>query len=172
MREEALRVAVFPASHSTMSTDEQVRTMKVPRMFTSITRTLYTDEQSVLDAIADDGTAWWNYESSDWWQPIPSLPDREVIDFETASMQTSPPLADVSEAGTLAAIFEGLASFYVVVASNDKTDGDGTPIAWETEIPAGSSLQAVLQHQQRLGSRYGTTYVAVCRIIPALTCNA
>ena len=64
----------------------------------------------------------------------------------------------------------GALPFFVLVVSDDSGGKvDGTPIVWETQIPAGSSLQAVLQQRQRVGSRYGTTYVAECRIIPELT---
>jgi len=59
--------------------------------------------------------------------------------------------------------------FYVMVTSDDSGRGGGNPIAWETQIPEGSSLQAVLQQLSRVGHRYGTTYIAECRIIPELT---
>jgi len=68
------------------------------------------------------------------------------------------------------AIRTGAAPFYVLVVGDDSGGkADGNPIVFETQIPEGSSLQAVLQQQQRVRSRYGTTYVAECRIIPELT---
>jgi len=64
----------------------------------------------------------------------------------------------------------GAAQFYVVVVGDDLgSGGGGNPIVWETAVPVGSTLQAVLQHRDRIGSRYGTTYIAECRIIPELT---
>lgn len=63
----------------------------------------------------------------------------------------------------------GAAPFYVLVVSDDLSNGGGNPIVWETSIPTGSSLQAVLQQQRRMGSFHGTTYVAECYIIPELT---
>lgn len=67
-------------------------------------------------------------------------------------------------------IADGLAPFYVLAVSKDiEWEGEEIPIIWETVIPDGCSLQAVLRHQKTLGDRYGTTYVAECRIIPELT---
>lgn len=59
----------------------------------------------------------------------------------------------------------GAAPFYVLMVSDDSAEGGGSPIIWETQIPKGCTLQAVLQQQRRVGSRYGTTYIAECRII-------
>lgn len=63
----------------------------------------------------------------------------------------------------------GAEPFYVLVVSHDSTQGRGEPIIFETQIPAGSNLPAALRQQKNVGSRYGTTYVAECRIIPELT---
>lgn len=67
-------------------------------------------------------------------------------------------------------IRNGAAQFYVVVVSDDSGRGSGgNPIIWETPVPDGSTLQAVLRQRDRIGSRYGTTHIAECRIIPELT---
>lgn len=88
-------------------------------------------------------------------KPQPKLVDAEF----------TPPAAKIPEP-----IRTGAAPFYVVVASDDSGAGSGgKPITWETQIPKGCSLQAALQQQARIGSRYGTTYIAECRIIPELT---
>jgi len=50
-----------------------------PRQFVSIRRTIVAGEDHILDAIADDGTAWclrMSLRSS--WSPISPLPAREV----------------------------------------------------------------------------------------------
>lgn len=87
-------------------------------------------------------------------------PEPESVDAEF-----TPPAAEIPEP-----IRTGAAPFYVVVASDDSGAGSGgNPITWETQIPEGSSLRAVLQHQSRVGHRYGTTFIAECRIIPELT---
>lgn len=53
-----------------------------PRRFVSISRTIVSDEDHFLDAIADDGTAWvlrMNVCSgSGRWRPMAPLPDYEV----------------------------------------------------------------------------------------------
>lgn len=67
----------------------------------------------------------------------------------------------------------GAAPFYVVVVSDDMGGKPGgNPIVWEHTIPKTTTLQAALRQQQRIDSRYGTTYVAECRIIPELTRHA
>lgn len=63
----------------------------------------------------------------------------------------------------------GAAPFYVLMVSDDSAKEAGNPIIWETVIPQGCTLQAVLQQQRTVGSRYGTTHIAECRIIPELT---
>lgn len=45
----------------------------IPRLFTSIT---HADGRYL--ALADDGTAWFNYGDARGWQKLESLPDREV----------------------------------------------------------------------------------------------
>lgn len=71
-------------------------------------------------------------------------------------------------------ILAGVTPFYVLVVSDDSggRGNDGKAIVWETAISNGSSLRAVLQQQARIGSRYGTTFVAKCRIIPELSRHA
>jgi len=66
----------------------------------------------------------------------------------------------------------GAEPFYVLVVSDDITCGGGQPIVWEHPVPSKTTLQAVLQHQRRLGNQYGTTFIAECRIIPELTNDA
>ena len=66
-------------------------------------------------------------------------------------------------------IVDGLAPFYVLAINDDSGKGDEKAIIWETLIPDGCNLQAVLKHRKFIGDRYGTTYVAECRIIPELT---
>ena len=57
---------------------------------------------------------------------------------------------------------------YVVVVADDGGGwGDGQPIVWETQISAGSTLDAAKARQQQIGDRYGATYIAECRILPA-----
>lgn len=65
-----------------------------------------------------------------------------------------------------ASIRAGSEPFYVVVASDD---GGGTPIVGEHHLPRQTTLRAALALQRSLGDRYGTTYIAECRIIPELT---
>lgn len=84
---------------------------------------------------------------------------------EPAPKPPAQPAAEIPEL-----IRTGAAPFYVLIVSDDSDNGgDGNPITWETQIPEGSTLQAVLQQQSRVGSRYGTTHIAECRIIPELT---
>jgi hypothetical protein len=53
-----------------------------PRRFASISRTVWMDHGGsqchTLDAIADDGTAWWMVPGETEWQELPALPDREA----------------------------------------------------------------------------------------------
>lgn len=65
------------------------------------------------------------------------------------------------------AILSGAEAFYVMVVDDDDSNGGGVPSAFETPILNSSSLQAVLNRQAMVGNRYGATYVAECRIIPA-----
>lgn len=63
----------------------------------------------------------------------------------------------------------GAVPFYVLVVSDDS---GGQAIVFEHEIPNNITIESVLQHQQNLADRYGTTYVAECRILPELTRHA
>ena len=63
----------------------------------------------------------------------------------------------------------GVVPFYVLVVSDDS---GGQAIVFEHEIPNNITIESVLRHQQNLGDRYGTTYVAECRILPELTRHA
>lgn len=56
--------------------------------------------------------------------------------------------------------------FYVLVICDDISDGGGEPIVWEHQFPAGVTLPAVMRQQARLAGRYGSSYIAECRIIP------
>ncbi len=64
------------------------------------------------------------------------------------------------------AILAGAEAFYVLVCEGDDSN-DVEPFVFETPILASSTLQAALDQRAKVGSRYGTTYVAECRIIPA-----
>jgi hypothetical protein len=57
--------------------------------------------------------------------------------------------------------------FYVLVVCDDSGKGRGEPIVWEHTFPAGVTLDCVMRQQQRIGSRYGRSYIAECKIIPA-----
>ena len=93
-------------------------------------------------------------------EPLPPTlpaPEAEPIDAEFF-----PPTKKIPEP-----IRAGLCPFYVLVVSDDASGKPGgDPIVWEHQMPEGTTLQAALQQQQRVGSRYGTTYLAECRIIP------
>lgn len=47
------------------------------RRIISITRTVHGAVHT-LDAVADDGTAWWKVPGETDWTQLPALPDREV----------------------------------------------------------------------------------------------
>lgn len=58
---------------------EPAPTVTEPRRFVSISRTILGDEDHILDAIADDGTAWFLHASRFCtWMPMKPLPDYEV----------------------------------------------------------------------------------------------
>jgi hypothetical protein len=56
-------------------------TEPLPRRFASLTRTVLPDGGHTLDAIDDDGRAWWlivgNDEAPDTWTELQPLPSRE-----------------------------------------------------------------------------------------------
>jgi hypothetical protein len=57
--------------------------------------------------------------------------------------------------------------FYVLVVCDDSCGDDtGESIVWEHQFPAGVTLSAVMRQQVRLAGRYGSSYIAECRIIP------
>ena len=69
----------------------------------------------------------------------------------------------------LQAIFNGEKPVYVVVAE-DGGIGPGEPIVMETSMLPGNSFASfhkAVEGQKKLANRYGTTYIAECRIIPA-----
>ena len=65
------------------------------------------------------------------------------------------------------AILSGAEPFYVLVSGGDDSN-DVEPFVFETPIKAGSTVQAALDRRAKVGSSYGTTYVAQCRIVPSL----
>lgn len=98
-------------------------------------------------------------------EPLPPAPPEPVA--EQIDADFSPPTKEIPEP-----IRAGLCPFYVLVVSDDASGKPGgDPIVWEHQME-GTTLQAALQQQQRVGSRYGTTYLAECRIIPELTRHA
>jgi hypothetical protein len=91
------------------------------------------------------------------WKP---RPEPEPVDAEF-----TPPAAEIPEP-----IRTGVVPFYVVVLSDDNPRGPGgEPIVWEHPLPRETTLQAALKRRDSIGSRYGTTHIAECRIIPELT---
>jgi hypothetical protein len=86
----------------------------------------------------------------------------------------SKPEPDPAKSEPPDSIRSGSEPFYVVVVDDDSggratNDNPGHSITWETQIPEGSNLRAVLRQRAAVGNRYGTTYIAECRIIPELT---
>jgi hypothetical protein len=86
----------------------------------------------------------------------------------------SKPEPDPAKSEAPDSIRSGSEPFYVVVVDDDSggratNDNPGHSITWETQIPEGSNLRAVLRQRAAVGNRYGTTYIAECRIIPELT---
>lgn len=97
-------------------------------------------------------------------EPEPE-PESESTPESESEPVVAPPAAEIPEP-----IRTGAAPFYVVVVSDDSGGaGGGDPMVAETQIPEGSTLRAALEQRARIGHRYGTTYVAECRIIPELT---
>ena len=97
-------------------------------------------------------------------------------DYELTKLIQDVPLIkpDSAKSEIPASIATGAEPVYVLVVSDDTggcaTNGNpGNPITWETQIIEGGNLRAVLRQQALVGSRYGTTYIAECRIIPELT---
>lgn len=87
-------------------------------------------------------------------------PEPEPVDAEF-----TPPAAEIPEP-----IRTGAAPFYVLVLSDDNPRGPGgEPIVWEHSLSRETTLQAALKRRDSIGSRYGTTHIAECRIIPELT---
>lgn len=66
---------------ATASTSEPTPSTPTPltrqRRIISITRTMH-DATETIDAVADDGTAWWMVTGKVDWTQLPALPDREV----------------------------------------------------------------------------------------------
>ena len=58
----------------------------------------------------------------------------------------------------------------MLVLSDDSGGGaGGEPIVMEHTLPQSTTLQAALQRQLGCDHKYGTSYIAECRIIPELT---
>lgn len=107
-------------------------------------------------SIVGIGTPW---QRSHFWRPPAPQIEPEPVDAEF-----TPPVVEIPEP-----IRTGAAPFYVVVVSDDNPRGPGgEPIVWEHPLQS-TTLQAVLRKQADIGSRYGTTHIAECRIIPELT---
>ena len=80
-----------------------------------------------------------------------------VEDVPPSHPEPAPAKSEITDS-----IRTGIEPFYVLVVSDDA-------ITWETQIPEGSNLGAVLRQRAAVGDRYGATYIAECRIIPELT---
>ena len=96
----------------------------------------------------------------------------DLVKRITDALAEPPPPSPVPATGIPESFRTGAEPFYVLVVSDDITCGGGQPIVWEHPVPSKTTLQAVLQHQRRLGNQYGTTFIAECRIIPELTNDA
>lgn len=55
--------------------------------------------------------------------------------------------------------------FYLLVCEDDSARGNGKPIAWETRLPEGGTLEEVEKLRLGLGSKYGQTWIARCEIV-------
>jgi hypothetical protein len=55
--------------------------------------------------------------------------------------------------------------FYVLVVEDDSLNGTGKAIVFEHEIPNSVTREAVKAQQQRIGDKYGATWIAECRIL-------
>lgn len=66
-------------------------------------------------------------------------------------------------------ISTGAAPFYVLVVSDDHPSVGGQPVVLEHPVLSETTLSAVLRRRAPLGSKYGRTFIAECRIIPELT---
>lgn len=122
---------------------------------------------------SDDSTVraggWWYYANGRFCGGIDAsaLLDRDLIELIHETPDPVPEPASDPAPGLPEGIRTGVAPFYVLVVSDDAGGcaDDGKAIAWETAIPNGSSLQAVLQRRANVGNRYGPTFVAECRIL-------
>lgn len=65
-------------------------------------------------------------------------------------------------------ISTGAAPFYVLVVSDDYPSVGGQPVVLKHRVSE-TTLSAVLRRRAPLGSKYGRTFIAECRIIPELT---
>jgi hypothetical protein len=79
-----------------------------------------------------------------------------VEDVPPCPPEPAPAKPEISDS-----IRTGTEPFYVLIVDDD-SGGRAT-------IPEGSNLGAVLRQRAAVGDRYGTTYIAECRIIPELT---
>lgn len=94
----------------------------------------------------------------------------ELIREAAPEPQSEPaPLAATSTTEIPEPIRTGAAPFYVLVVSDDHPSVGGQPIVWEHPVLSETKLSAVLRRRAGIGSKYGTTFIAECRIIPELT---
>lgn len=142
----------------------------------------------VVTIVKNDGSDEWPFETSDgkWYAPNGYLYSALHIDKQDlieliseapepapASPAPEPPATVATASEFPEAIRTGAAPFYVVVLSNeDPQNPGGEAFVWEHPIPRTTTLQSVLRQQRLHGHRYGTTYIAECRIIPLLTREA
>ena len=97
----------------------------------------------------------------------PGAPD----DFRLAELFSEPQSGPGPEPEHIPdALRTGAEHFYVLVVTDDAGGKPGgEPIVFEHQVPAATSLRAVSEQQKRIGSRYGTTYIAKCHIRPEFT---
>ena len=104
-------------------------------------------------------------------EPLATAPEPQPApEPAPASPAPEPPATVATASEFLEAIRSGAAPFYVVVTPDDSGGvGGGHLMAWEAQIPEGSTLQSALRRQAHIGHHYGTAYIAECRIMPSLT---
>lgn len=127
------------------------------------TRNVNDDNYPFLIVTNGDLSIWYNN------QGLPALGWGEGFRLAELISEAPEPAPAPAPAQIPEAFRTGAAPFYVLVVADDGGKQSGEPLVWEYQFPAGTSLEAVLEQRQRLNGRYGTSYVAECRIIPALT---
>lgn len=94
------------------------------------------------------------------WSNLAGAEWRHTSDWTPPTPEPTPAAPEIPEP-----IRTGAAPFYVVVISNNCPSTGGEPIVLQHPISRQTTLQAALQRQDSIGHRYGTTYIAECRII-------